>query len=141
MRQLLLPGIILYIIIPDKEKPGCDLGGSQPGEEIELPPNSPCKVNYGGRSRKREAFAVIAIVCQHPQRKKFGKTSSGAQRFRCKECGKSWTESTGLFDGMKIGMDRAAQIIELLCEGMPLRAVARVTDTHLQTITDLLVLQ
>lgn len=59
---------------------------------------------------------------------------------RCKDCGKTWTESTAMFDGMRIGLDRAAQIIELLCEGMAVRAVARVTDTHVQTILDLLVL-
>ena len=41
---------------------------------------------------------------------------------------------------MRIGIDRAAKIIELLCEGMSVRAVARVTDTHMQTITDLLVM-
>lgn len=83
---------------------------------------------------------MIAIVCQHENAKKFGKTSSGSQRFRCKECGKAWTESTGLFDGMRIGLDRAAEIINLLCEGMSVRAVSRITDTHIQTITDLMVL-
>lgn len=83
---------------------------------------------------------MIAIVCQHENRKKFGKTSSGAPRFRCKDCGKTFTESTSIFDGMRIGIDRAAQIINLLCEGMSVRAVSRITDTHIQTITDLLVL-
>jgi IS1 family transposase/transposase-like protein len=97
-------------------------------------------VNYGERSRQREASAVIAIVCQHQNSKKFGKTTSGAPRMRCKDCGKTWTESTGLFDGMRIGLDRAAEIINLLCEGMSVRAVSRITDTHMQTVTDLMVM-
>lgn len=83
---------------------------------------------------------MIAIVCQHENRRTNGKTASGAQRYRCKDCGKSWTESTDLLKGMRIGIDRAAQIIEMLCEGMSLRAVSRLTDTHLQTVIDLLVM-
>ena len=41
---------------------------------------------------------------------------------------------------MRIGLDRAAQIIELLCEGMSVRAAARITDTSKTTILDLLTL-
>jgi transposase-like protein len=95
-------------------------------------------LNYGDGSRQREAFAVIAIVCQHENRKKNGTTKAGAVRFRCKTCGASWTESTDLLGGMRIGLERAAQIINLLCEGMAVRAVARITDTSKTTILDLL---
>jgi transposase-like protein/IS1 family transposase len=83
---------------------------------------------------------VIAIVCQHENRKVHGKHPSGAIRYKCKDCGKTFTEKTQLLGGMRIGLDRAAQIVELACEGMPLRAIARVTDTHLKTITELLVM-
>jgi transposase-like protein/IS1 family transposase len=81
---------------------------------------------------------VIVATCQHQDRKKFGKTKSGAPRFRCKLCGKTWTQSTELFAGMRIGLDRAAQIVELLCEGMSVRAAARITDTSKTTILELL---
>lgn len=80
---------------------------------------------------------MIVAVCQHPNRKKFGKTTSGAPRFRCKECGKTWTESTELFDGMRLGLDKAAQIVELLCEGMTVRGVERITGTAKHTILEL----
>lgn len=90
--------------------------------------------------RLGKPFTVIAIVCQHENRKVHGKTTSGATRYKCKDCGKTFTESTELFDGMRIGLDRAAQIIELICEGMSLRSVSRVTDTDVQTIIDLMVL-
>jgi transposase-like protein/IS1 family transposase len=83
---------------------------------------------------------VIAIVCQHERRRTNGTTKAGATRYRCKDCGKTWTESTGQLDGMRIGLERAAQIVEMLCEGLSLRSIARLTDTHLQTITDLLVM-
>jgi len=82
---------------------------------------------------------VIQAVCQHENRKKHGTTKSGAVRFRCKDCGITFTQSTELFDGMRIGLDRACQIINLLCEGMSVRAVSRITDTSKTTILDLLV--
>jgi transposase-like protein/IS1 family transposase len=81
---------------------------------------------------------VIAVVCQHENRKVHGKTKSGATRFKCKDCGKTFTASTELFAGMRIGLDRAAEIINLLCEGMAVRAVARITDTSKTTILELL---
>ncbi len=83
---------------------------------------------------------MIVSVCQHTAYKKVGETKAGAQRYRCKACGKSWTDSTDLLDGMRIGLDRAAQIVTLLCEGMSVRAASRITDTSKTTILDLLVL-
>lgn len=84
--------------------------------------------------------AVIAIVCQHENRRTNGKTASGAQRFRCKDCGKTWTESTEVLGGLRIGVDRAAQIVEMLCEGMSIRSIERITDTSKKTIIALLTL-
>jgi IS1 family transposase/transposase-like protein len=98
------------------------------------------KTNHKRKLPELGVFAVIAIVCQHENRRQFAKTKAGTPRFRCKTCGKTWTEATSQFDGMRIGMDRACQIVELLCEGMSVRAVSRITDTHKQTILDLLVL-
>jgi transposase-like protein len=81
---------------------------------------------------------VITIVCQHKNRRTNGITKAGASRYRCKDCGKSWTESTSLFNGMRIGMDRAVQIVSMLCEGMSVMATSRLTDTDPHTIIDLL---
>jgi transposase-like protein len=74
---------------------------------------------------------VIAIVCQHENKRTNGKTKAGTTRFRCKECGKTWTESTDTLGGLRIGLDRAAQVVELLCEGNSVRATARMTGTDL----------
>jgi IS1 family transposase len=50
------------------------------------------------------------------------------------------TESTSILGGMRIGVDQATKIIELLCEGMNVRATARITGTDLKTILSLLVM-
>jgi transposase-like protein len=84
------------------------------------------------------AFAVIVASCKHPRVQKNGKHPSGKARFRCPDCGKSWTEETHALDGMRIGLDKAAQIIELLCEGMSVLGTARVAGVSKRTILDLL---
>ncbi|MGE3243870.1 MAG: hypothetical protein AB7G28_03310 [Pirellulales bacterium] len=81
---------------------------------------------------------MIAAVCQHENRRTNGKTKAGATRYRCKSCGASWTESTAMLGGMRIGVEQAAKIVELLCEGMNVRATARFTGTDLMTILSLL---
>ncbi|HMO84468.1 MAG TPA: hypothetical protein PKC18_06045 [Lacipirellulaceae bacterium] len=81
---------------------------------------------------------MISAVCQHENRRTNGTTKAGATRYRCKDCGKSWTESTGALAGMRIGLDKAAEIIELLCEGMSVRGAMRVTGADKNTILALL---
>ena len=76
--------------------------------------------------------------CRHPRRKKCGCTKAGTQRYKCLDCGKKFTESTSRFDGMRIGAEKAAQIISMLCEGMSVRATCRLTDTNMETVLDLL---
>ena len=83
---------------------------------------------------------MIVATCEHKQVKKNGVTRTGATRFRCKDCGKSWTESTSALDGMRIGLDRAEKIIAMLCEGMSISATARLTGTDPHTVIDLMVL-
>ncbi len=83
---------------------------------------------------------MIASNCSHTETQKYGKTKSGAARLRCKLCGKTFTESTNLLGGMRIGLDRAEQLIGMLCEGMSVSAVARLTDTDPHTIIDLMMM-
>lgn len=82
---------------------------------------------------------MIVATCEHKNRRTNGITAAGATRYRCKDCGKSWTESTANLGGMRIGLDRAEKIIELLCEGMSVLGAARITDTDPHTIIDLMV--
>ena len=77
--------------------------------------------------------------CLHPRTKKCGLTKAGTQRHKCLECGKRFTASTKTLDGMRIDLDKAAQVLNMLCEGMSVEATSRLTDTHKHTILDLLV--
>src|SRR5437016_4477199 len=83
---------------------------------------------------------MIAPTCQHARAKKFGKTASGEQRYRCLDCGRTFTASTRQLAGMRIGVEKAAGILAMICEGVSVRATSRLTDTDPHTIIDLLVL-
>ena len=82
---------------------------------------------------------MIAAVCHHDRRRKHGRVN-GKQRFRCRDCGTTFTNDTLLLSGMRIGIDRAVQVIHHLVEGTSVRATSRLTDTDKETILDLLVL-
>jgi transposase-like protein/IS1 family transposase len=73
--------------------------------------------------------------------KRFGKHRNGLQRFRCNQCSKTFTEEHERpLDDMRLPLDRAVGILQLLLEGMSVRSVERVTGTHRDTILSLLVL-
>lgn len=75
------------------------------------------------------------------QCKRFGKHRNGLQRFRCNQCRKTFTEDHQRpLDDMRLPMERAVSILQLLLEGMSVRSVERVTGVHRDTILRLLVL-
>jgi transposase-like protein/IS1 family transposase len=78
--------------------------------------------------------------CKHHRRKKCGTTKAGTQRFKCLDCGKKFTAGTKALDRMRVGLDKAAQILGMLCEGMSVRAAARLTNSDPHTVIDLLLL-
>ncbi len=84
------------------------------------------------------AVAVILACCEHKNRTKWGQTKAGTPRLRCKDCGKIFTESTDLLGGMRIGLDTAAKVIELLAEGMSVNGTVRITGVSKHTILELL---
>jgi transposase-like protein len=72
--------------------------------------------------------------------KKFGKDRYGYQRYRCRQCGKILTEShRDHIRGSYLSMNKAAHILHLLVEGVSIRSVERLTETHRDTILRLLV--
>jgi transposase-like protein/IS1 family transposase len=97
---------------------------------------------YAEPSRNAKGrFGVIGFPeCRHTRRKKAGTTKAGTQRFKCLQCGKRFTASTTTLAGMRIGVDRTAQIIAMLCEGLSIRAIARLADVDQKTILELLLL-
>ena len=78
--------------------------------------------------------------CSHANAKKFGTTAAGKQRFRCLDCGKTFTESTAALHGMRIGTDTAAQVISLLAEGMGVRGASRISGVGKTAVLDLMLL-
>ena len=78
--------------------------------------------------------------CEGPTTK-WGKTRDGHQRYRCKACGITTSETPeNPLAPMRIGMDRAVLILGLLTEGMSIRSAERITGHHRDTIMKLLVL-
>jgi transposase-like protein/IS1 family transposase len=69
---------------------------------------------------------------------KFGKTRDGQQRYRCADCRKTFSEPKPLA-GCKIDPKRAAFALNLLLEGMSVRATSRMTGLDKNTILRLMV--
>src|SRR5256885_15143122 len=74
--------------------------------------------------------------------KKFGKFGpKRIQRWRCKQCKKTFSESQDKpLDDMRISLDRAEMCLKLLLEGMSIRSVQRITGLHQETILNLITL-
>src|SRR5678816_723138 len=77
--------------------------------------------------------------------KKFGKFGpQRIQRYRCKQCKRTFSEEhetpKGPLGDMRISIDKAETILKLMLEGMSIRSIQRITGAHQKTILDLLVL-
>jgi transposase-like protein/IS1 family transposase len=70
----------------------------------------------------------------------FGKHRNGLRRFRCGQCGKTYTEphEKPLGD-MTIPMEKAVIALKMLLEGASVRSVERISELHRDTILKLLV--
>jgi len=73
--------------------------------------------------------------------RKFGKHRNGLQRYRCNQCRKTFTEDHATpLDSMRLPMDKATAILQLMVEGMSIRSIERITGVHRDTILRLLLL-
>jgi transposase-like protein/IS1 family transposase len=82
---------------------------------------------------------MVISVCQHNSRKKHGKDRNGNQRYRCLLCQKTFIEQAPRPLGdMRISMKDAAFALNLLLEGMSIRAASRLTGLKANTICDLI---
>jgi transposase-like protein/IS1 family transposase len=83
----------------------------------------------------------MMIACAHADRKRFGFDRKRNQRYRCQQCGKTWTERKPKPLGdMRVLVDKAKTALRLLTEGMSIRATERVTGLHRDTLCKLVVL-
>ncbi len=77
--------------------------------------------------------------CQHGIAKKFGKTAARTPRYRCNDCGATFTEANQKPLGAHTtSVDDAAKVFALMTEGMSIRAISRLTGVHKTTILSLL---
>lgn len=83
---------------------------------------------------------MIALAeCNHENFKKAGKHSNGAQRFKCKDCGKRFVEEKAKpLGSMRVDVDKAMMVIGMLLEGMSIRACERLTNMNRDTIDRLI---
>ncbi|PYP84208.1 MAG: IS1 family transposase [Blastocatellia bacterium AA13] len=70
-----------------------------------------------------------------------GKDRKGVQRFKYNECGKTFSEErTKPLDTMSLDPKKAISVLNLLAEGVSIRACERLTDVNRNTIMSLIVL-
>ena len=73
----------------------------------------------------------MMIACAHQQTKKFGKNRNGSPRVRCCQCGKTWTiQEPKPLGNMYTELEKAKLVLNLLTQGMSIRATERVTGVH-----------
>lgn len=82
------------------------------------------KVQKSQTSIKRFENGVVCPICGKKHIQKFG-SSSGIQRYRCKDCGKTFTEYTKtVFFSTKKDYDTWFKYIELMMTGLSLAKIA-----------------
>lgn len=59
------------------------------------------------------------------------------QRYHCVRCNKTVSEAQPL-DGLRVEHEKVVQIVKLLCEGLGIRACARLADCHIHTVHSIL---
>ena len=73
--------------------------------------------------------------------KKFGKDRKGNQRYKCKQCRRTFQElKESVLGEMRISLDKAEMVLKLMLEGMSIRSIQRITGVHQETVLNLLVL-
>ena len=69
--------------------------------------------------------------------KKYGKTKAGRQRYHCKTCHQTFTETKGtMFYGRRVHEAEIIETLALLAEGSRISSVARVKGYNEDTILD-----
>jgi transposase-like protein/IS1 family transposase len=77
--------------------------------------------------------------CKSTIFKRFGKDRRGSQRFRCLSCSKTFLEQRNKpLDEMRLPMEKALLVLNLLVEGNSIRSTERITGVEKKTIIALL---
>ena len=77
--------------------------------------------------------------CDHPKADKHDQTSKGNQRFKCPQCGKTFTETLNpLYDRRPVTVEEVEIILQTHAEGSSLRGVSRGSRRAYGTVVSLL---
>jgi transposase-like protein/IS1 family transposase len=89
---------------------------------------------------ERKGPTVTCPKCSHENIKKFGTYGAAKiQRFRCRDCSATFSPAQPKPLGHHTTkLDDAERIVALLCEGVSIRAITRLTGVHKTTILSLL---
>ncbi len=84
---------------------------------------------------------MVVASCTHESKTKHGKDRKGNQRWKCRTCNATVTDTSVRrpLGDMRIDLDKAELVIKLLLEGMSIRAAERITGVNRDTICDLVV--
>lgn len=80
-------------------------------------------------------YGKLQIDQAQPNIKKLGKTTRGVQRYQCKTCGKTFTETRGtIFFRKHAKEDEILEVLALLAEGNRISTITRVKGIKEDTI-------
>jgi len=83
---------------------------------------------------------MIRATCDHSSYQKYGRTRKGEQRYKCNLCGHVWFDAQPKPLGtMRVPVDKAKLVLNLLTQGMSIRAAERTTGVDRNTICKLVV--
>jgi IS1 family transposase/transposase-like protein len=80
------------------------------------------------------------ICCQSNETKRRGfyrNKNFNVQRYQCLKCGSSFSEKQPL-DNLRVDFKQALQVLNMLAEGLGIRATSRLTGLHQQTVLNVL---
>ena len=86
---------------------------------------------------------IAPATCTHADVVKHGRNRNGSQRWKCKTCNATFSDEhtpTGPLGNMQADPDQVFLALRLLCEGMGVRATARITGLTVKTITKAIVI-
>ena len=82
----------------------------------------------------------MTCLCCKGEAKRFGffrNRNRFVQRYRCTQCAKTFSEDQPL-EGVRIETAKAIQVVNLLVEGVGIRAASRLTDLNQETVLNIL---
>ena len=95
----------------------------------------PVKVGSGEYEPKAQSTIECCLHCGSVSIKKHGKTTGGVQRYKCKDCGKTFTENYGLITHYSHLSDwQWREVIRGTVEGLSLTEIAKNIGTSPSTV-------